>query len=492
MAEIRTKKQALRDAIVNKKASADEKVSRLPLGPIGFNSLKTVSGYIYEESKTELRFPRAVKTFDEMAYDPTVGAALNLFRLLITKAAATGKFEVRKDAPEEAQSAAKFLNWAKENMEGQTWKDFINEVCSMYKYGHHVSEKVYERSVGSEWFGKLKWRKLATRSVSSISKWEFNNRELAGVWQNPSFVGNSEQSGEVLIPRKKFMLFRYNPSNDNPEGNSPLKNCFYPWKYKQIVEEYELVGVTKDLGGIPVIGIDVEYLAKAARNPGGTEALVIEQQKRDAANLHAGEQSYIIRPVMYNDQGKELFTFNLQGVDGGGKQYNTDDIIRRKQNEILTVFLADVLKLGQDGSGSFALSDNKANLLVLAVESMMQDIANPINNDLIPQTLAMNGWKLSEEDMPKFVFDDLDDVDLETLGKFLQRVTAVGLITPDRGLENHLRESAFLPENAYDSPIPEEFKNTKQQSRAGDGMKTAGEGTSTGVADDPDTGNLDS
>ncbi len=39
--------------------------------------------------------------------------------------------------------------------------------------------------------------------------------------------------------------------------------------------------------------------------------------KKDAANLSAGDQTYLIRPIAYTESGKELFTFKLAGVDGG-------------------------------------------------------------------------------------------------------------------------------------------------------------------------------
>lgn len=164
-----------------------------------------------------------------------------------------------------------------------------------------------------------------------------------------------------------------------------------------------------------------------------------------------------------------------------GKQYNTDDIIKRKQNEILTVFLADILKLGQDGSGSFALSEGKNNLLALSIESIMKSISDVIDYDLVKQTLLLNGWNLSDKDMPKWHFNDIDDPDLDNLSKFVQRVMAVGGITADQELENHLRKVANFPENKYDNPIPEDFKNTKMQSRSGDGM-TDGLGSGTGGA----------
>lgn len=267
-----------------------------------------------------------------------------------------------------------------------------------------------------------------------------------------------------------------NSVGGNPEGTAALKGCYIPWKQKTLAEDLELVGMTKDLAGIVDIGVDADYLSKAAQDPNGPEAANIEQMKKNAANLSAGEQSYVITPIDYDDNGKPMFHFKLTGIDGGGKQYSTSEVILRKQNEIFTVFLADVLKLGQDGSGSYALSDNKNNVLSLSLEYYLNIIADVINRDLVPQTLALNGWKFKASDMPKFAFGDVDDRNLEELGKFIQRTVSVKAMSQDKGLDAELRRVARLPLPDYDNPMP--VVDTGD-SRAGDGMTTSGDGTST-------------
>jgi len=172
-----------------------------------------------------------------------------------------------------------------------------------------------------------------------------------------------------------------------------------------------------------------------------------------------------------------------------GKQYSTDDIIRRKQNEILTVFLADVLKLGQDSGGSYALGDSKNNILSIALEGYLKAISDVINRDLIPQTLALNGWRFSAEQMPKMQFGEIEQRDLDVLSKYLQRTAATGLISPDTKLEQSLRDIADLPDADYDKPMPNQ---ADPQSRSGDGMSQGmpnGTGDSNGDSGDDSVSN---
>lgn len=182
-------------------------------------------------------------------------------------------------------------------------------------------------------------------------------------------------------------------------------------------------------------------------------------------------------PIAYDDLGKPLFTFELMGIQGGGKQYDTSEVIRQYQNEILTCYSASMLKLGQDATGSFALSDNMSNLLAFGVQHNLEIIAQQIDVDLIPQTLAINGWKFEQEDMPRLEYGDISQRNLDEVGKFVQRSVSVGAMTVDKTLDKALRKMAELPQTTYskDDVIPEEFK-TASVSGAGKGQGTSGTG----------------
>lgn len=467
-------------------ASEESATSRMNLSAIGYTGLKEVSGYIYEDSRTDLRWPYAGETYRKMMLDPTVASVVNFIKIMMSKAEWYATYP--DDSPEQAKEAAEFLSYCMNNMEDQTWREFIGQVVDYIFFGFQVNEKVFTRVTKGTWEGKIKWKHLPSRPQETLTGWVIDDHGIVkGVKQNPSRIGISSEVGEVTIPRNKFLHFKNMPRSSNPEGTAGLKGAYLPWKEKTLASELELIGMSKDLAGIVDIGVDADYLAKAALNPAGPEARNIEQMKRDAANLSAGEQSYVITPIAYSESGKELFHFKLTGVDGGGKQYSTDTVIRRKQNEILTVFMADLLKVGQDAAGSYALSDSKNNILALTLESYLKTIEDVLNRELVPQTLAINGWRFSDKEMPRLTYGKIEDRDLDDLGKFIQRAVSVNSISVDRTLDEALRKIANLPEPDYDNPMP--VNETK--SRAGDGYKSAGEGTSDGFSDDPSVGNTE-
>jgi len=454
-------------------------------------------GNITEDTRSEFLFPTSIATFQYMAQDSVIAAANNIIDIMIGKC--NWKFEASENSTAKVQAATDFLNWSMTNME-HTWKSFIEEVGSYRIYGFHVAEKVWEQVSHGKYAGKYRWKKLPVRSQSTIDGWEFDGsvRNLKTIFQSTSGIPNiydlATESGQIELPVDKVLLFSYKKRKGNPEGHSPLKDCFQPWTYKKTIESYEAVGVAKDLGGVPVMFIDAGWLAKAQADATSAEGVTLATLQTYAENLHSGNQTYMFMPMAYNDSGKPLFDFKLIGVDGGGKQYNTRDIINGKQLEILMIYLADVLKLGNESTGSYALAENKNNLLTFGIEHHLQFISDVIDNDLVPQTLRVNGWgSIKKEEMPKLAYSDLDQVDLDNLGKLIQRLSSVNMIPRTQETVNEVLTKAGFKYQVTEGDIekerewtantlyPEIF--TANESGAGEGMEEgnpSGTGKSNG------------
>jgi hypothetical protein len=132
----------------------------------------------------------------------------------------------------------------------------------------------------------------------------------------------------------------------------------------------------------------------------------------------------------------------------------------------------------------------KTSIMAMAIEARLREIADVLNKDLIPQTFALNGW--DDEELPRFTYTDLDEEDLDEFSKLVQRIFSVNAIEFDREIANIIRERGFgASPYPKDMPVDEELL-PQNRSRAGDGMKTAGEGTSTEVSgSDKSVGNLE-
>lgn len=457
---------------------------RIQMSEQGYTGLKVSAGLVYEELKRELTFPHSMVTYKQMSYDSTIAAALSYYEAMMLKA----RFKVvpPEDATDEEKEQAKFIKQCMDDME-HSWQDFLQEVSSMNTYGFSAHEIVLRKrlkSKGSKYNdGKIGWQKLPIRGQESIASWIFDekSRNLLGLKQSIQTSGYngkisvSSSGQETVIPRKKFLLFRLGKRKDSPFGESPLRNCYFSWKYKTEIEAQEAIGTTRDLGGIPHAEVPPQIMAADA-----TEEMKAQynQWLNIVRNLHNNQQAGLVTPLIYDPETKmPLYKFSLLKNEGG-KAYDTTQIKNYYVNAILTALSADVLILGQGATGSYALGSIKGTLAAIAIEAKLREVCNVINQHLIPLTGEYNGWDSAR--LPRIDIEDLESTSLDEISKFVQRIGAVGYLPKTPEVFNKILDGlgiSAMPEGTdFESLLPE--KTTK----AGQGMQE-GLGSGTGSAD---------
>ena len=108
-------------------------------------------------------------------------------------------------------------------------------------------------------------------------------------------------------------------------------------------------------------------------------------------------------------------------------------------------------------------------------------ICEQFNNKAIPDLMKMNGEHFAGlTDYPHLTHGDVEDVDLDKLGNYLTNVTTSGLLVPDEGVEDYIREAAGLPKRLDDYvPMPGEDREpgkvrTTQKPKKDTGDKMGG------------------
>lgn len=481
---------ATRKKAIEKAVSPLDQPERFRLGELGSLGYRINNGVTQDELKRELNWPNSINTFREMSYHSAINAPLTLFENIISKA--TWVYKPPENPTEEEKNQAKIINQMMSDME-QPWSEFVRDVLSSNVFGFSVHEKVYRKRLkanGSLYDdGVIGWKKLAIRVQESISKFLFSEdgNDIIGVQQNLSTINDiynrfSKRSNLVNLPRSKFLLFRTGKHRGDPFGKSPLRDAYLAWRFLTQLEELEALGVAKDLNGIPVLSLPPQVLS-----PDGDQEqrLYFENAIR---NLQVGEQMGIILPSLYDEQGKPLYKIELLSSDGK-KNFDLNKIKEYYRSLIFISLFADILLQGNTNTGSFALGSIKNSLSGAYAERLISNIAEVIQNDLIRQTYEINSW--STERMGKLDFDGLDNTDVESLSKYLQRVASVGLLEKDRAVLNAVRQGIGIDPLPEDLP-PQQDLLTPQTSRAGDGMTSPGEGTSNSVSgEDTSSNNLE-
>lgn len=468
------------------------------MGEVGALGLNTRSGRIMQEPRRNLRFPESMNTYQLMMRDPSIAASLNIIRMFVRRV--DWRFVTPKGKEDDPlmKQRVEFFNSLMDDMD-VSWGEFISSVMSMCIYGFSVHEKVYKKRTGKS--GKynskyndnlIGWAKLPIRSQPTLDKWYFDDdvRELTGVRQNlyrinrdMRYLGGKD--GYRRLPRSKFLLFKYDDDNGSPEGRSPLLNAYVPWKYKVQIEEFEAVGVSRDLVGMPKIGLPPDYLDENAEPE---KKQFVEYCKLLINDMIANDRAGIIFPRYIDPETKtDMFEFGLVSRQGA-KAYDTAEIIERYSKQIMQAFMADVIAMGNSKYGSFSLADSKTSLLAMSVEVLLKQIQSVINRDLVPQTYALNQW--DDAEMVEISFSDIETPDLEVIAKFFQQVVAVGAMEVDKASSDYLRRLLGLPPADESKPVSEKL-SPNTDSKSGEGMKTAGEGTAKkpGASGDPSSSN---
>ena len=410
------------------------------LGEIGRSGLLITGGQVYEEFLPQLRGPQGRKVFREMSdNDPVIGGILLAFEKTLTRL--EWRIEAVPDADSDDLQKAKFVQECWEDMD-EPWSSTLNSILSNMIYGWSYHEVVYKQRKGPDndptkrsryTDGKIGWRKWASRSQESLLRWETD--DYGDVTAMTQFVTGD---GSLTIPFEKALLFRTTTNRNNPEGRSLIRNAYRPWYFKKRIEEIEAIGIERDLAGLPVAWAPAEYFFPDAS--ADQKALMAELQKI-VQNIKRNEIEGVVFPLAYDEGGHKKVDLTLL-TTGGQRQFDTDKVITRYNQQIAMSLLADFLMLGHENTGTQSLGEDKLKLWMMAVEAVAKGVTSVVNEYAIPRLLKING--MDAQRPPLLVHGEVTKTNLLTLGSFLYQMVESGVIVPDRELEQMVRGVANL------------------------------------------------
>ena len=428
---------------------ADEKELKIDnFSELGASGLWRTGGFVIDDILPQLRGKQAQTAYRDMSEnDPIIGAMLFAIERVILQV--DWRIDPYDDPSgntpnDDDRLAAQFVEECMNDM-SHSWHELMIAILSFLPYGWSFFEIVYKQRKGPDQKdpskrskfkdNKVGWRKIAMRTQDSLWQWQFD--EGGGI---KAMIQRDPTTGRLnVIPIEKALLFRTTSARGNPEGRSVLRNAFKSWYYKRRIEEFEAVGVERDLAGLPVAYVPPEWMSTNA-TPG--EKAALGAMERIVRGVKRNETEGIILPAIYDEQGKQLVDFKLLN-SGGTRQFNTDQIITRYNQHTAMTVLADFIMLGHESVGSFALGASKVDLFVASVESWVRLIAEVFNSHAIPRLMNLNGFPTDR--LPTLTYGQIAAIDLQELGAFLLNMSNAQLLTADNNLEEYLRELAGLP-----------------------------------------------
>lgn len=374
---------------------------KTPTAPKGYSGIKASGGIVSEEFLQELRWPRAGKVYTEMANnDAVVGGCLYLIETMLRKA----KWEVipaklpDADTPDSSDvENATFVQTCLDDM-NDTWSFNLSDILSMLTYGFSFHEIVYKVRRGPQekqlqyrskyTDGKLGWQGFFIRAQTSMDSWTFDDRGNAIAFKQNTDFGDAEMTIEGNL------LFKLGSEKGNPEGKSLLRRAYRSWYFKRHLEEIEAIGIERNLAGLPII-----------QPPDGLP--IFDDKDSNMVDWLTWATNLVNNLRTDRNHGAVIpFGWELTLLAPEGSALDVDKVIHRHDDRIAVTMLADMLLMGGDRTGSFALAEVKQDLLLSSLQSILDSICGQINNVAIPLLLSLNGIQPANG-YPKLTATDL-------------------------------------------------------------------------------------
>jgi hypothetical protein len=394
--------------------------------------------------------------------DATIGAALYAVEQMLRDVPIK---VTPSDDSDEAKKEAEFVESVLEDMD-HSLDDHISEALSFLTFGFAAFEVVYKRRIGpyeknpkkrSKFTdGRIGIRKIAPRAQWTINRFDVDQQsgDLYGFYQDVS-----SGFGTNYIPMRKAILYRTTTINGDPSGRSILRNAYASYERLNAIQQYEAIGIERELAGIPHAEVPAEYLSADATE---AQQAVLNQMKEILRDLKFNEQGFLITPSdTYPGKDGEPTNQKLVSVklisSEGTRNIDIDPVVKRYQHDIARSVLAEFIMLGGGSNGSYALSKSKSDLFLRALESYINTIVDVLNKQLIEPLWRLNG--LDFKYMPKIKAGDVAPHDLKELGGYLRNLNGANItIADDIDIVNALMDQAELPH-----PDPDTYAASRER-----------------------------
>ena len=451
-----------------------DKPQRFAYGEIGYTGANLYNGVSQDELYRELIFPQSLKTFKKMQYHSAVASCLNLYDNIISKV--VWRVKPPADATEQELQETKFIEECLHDMDIPV-RQVIKDALTSNTYGFALLEKVFkQRTVNNSFYadGKIGIKKLALINQETVKRFLTSEQgnEVIGVEQDLSGWNTiyRKPSNNPKLPRSKYVHVVAGRSRNDPYGKSPLRDVFIAWKFLTVIEELEAQSVAKDMSNMPLMRVPAAYMSPDASPE---QKLQYEMFKNIIRNVNVNQQSGIVLPSDVNPETKaKLFDFELIKSTIQGKSIETEPIKRYYLNQIYTSLSADVLILGQGSSGSYALGTIKNSLTAAAIESMLDNIVEAFNLDLIQHLYKLNGFNPARA--CSLDYENLHTPDLDVISRFIQRTKAVSALPMTHDVVNYVLGTIGLDPISKDTDLQSLLG--EPTSRSGDSFNTASGG----------------
>lgn len=293
--------------------------------------------------------------------------------------------------------------------------------------GFSPFEQVYHVPDKGPISGKIALKKLAYRPASTIHFLATEQGEFNGFRQRAGFLG---QFHDITIQPENGFYVAANEEENPFYGVSYFTSAFY--HYDKKVKLYYLAHLAAQ---VRATGL------RAGKYPANYVKNVLLEFKKSLADFGVAQSMLIPDGYDIVELGRNFPSFDYISL------------INHHNNQMSKSVLAAFFDENQGGQVSLVDFGNQGDsLFIMMLQSIMDDVANRINNDLTPKFID---WNFSSEHYPKFAWGPFTDEQKSAINSTFQTLATAGqsLTTTKeffRELEKHMADEMGL-EIDYDA-----------------------------------------
>lgn len=254
-------------------------------------------------------------------------------------------------------------------------RGIVSRMALAVRDGHKIFEKVFKYQDGKVWLKKLAYRSNET------TKFKYDKHgEINGAKQKTSFQGREIDVGWGA---EKIAYFIYNAEENPYLGESDFYPVFYHYDKKHKL--YAIAHIAYQLNAVPIrvgshprnIGVDDLKAFREALKALGTSVAMTHTED---CTVEAFESKRNLREFL--------------------------PLLQHHDRMMAISFLTSFMNVGDTSSGQGNLSNDQSNLFLMSIMSLLEEIAQVFNLQIIPQLID---WNFGTKKYPTLEFTPFSD-----------------------------------------------------------------------------------
>ena len=369
---------------------------------MGVTAPQRVAATLYDDFLPQLSGRQALKTWREMATnDATVSSILFAINMLAREVDWTVQ---PADESVEAETMAGFLTEQVDNL-AHPLSDTVGESFTSLPYGFSFHETVYQNIDG-----RIGWERFSHRPQETLLRWILDPH-LRPV----AFVQTQHGGAPVAIPVEKGFLYRMDTTV--PSGTPILRGAYRSWMLKKRAEEQLMIGMARNLSGLPQIKMPTEVLLA------GDDSEIYTAMKQIVTRVKRDEQMGLLMPSDRVD-GELQYEFDLVSPDANPNFDQIIAVVRMFAGDIAATVLAQFVGLGRDTMGSRALAEPQQQMFQTALGAMLDVLEEQFNRQTVKALFDLNPQLTGPR--PRLVHGEVKDIDIKGFGEALLKIAQAG------------------------------------------------------------------